>query len=73
MIQFPEDRTWKRLLREIRDGQCTPFLGAGASFPTLALASTIAAAWAKGNLANPLVFQLHGHTIPESIVLTEGD
>ena len=47
MIQFPEDRTWKRLLREIRDGQCTPFLGAGASFPTLALASTIAAAWAK--------------------------
>jgi hypothetical protein len=72
MIQFPEDRTWKRLLREIRDGQCTPFLGAGASFPTLALASTIAAAWAKES-RQPVVFQLHGHTIPESIVLTEGD
>ena len=31
----------------IKRDRCTPFLGAGASFPALPLASTIAAAWAR--------------------------
>ena len=42
-----DDPTWERLCRRIRDGKCTPFLGAGASFPTLPLGSSIAAAWAQ--------------------------
>jgi len=35
------------LLRSIRDGKCTPFLGAGACHPTLPLGSDIASQWAK--------------------------
>ena len=38
---------WTLLLRRIREGKCTPFLGAGASFGTLPLGATIAEAWAK--------------------------
>lgn len=37
---------WKVLLQRINDGQCTPFLGAGASYPTLQRASEIAEEWA---------------------------
>jgi SIR2-like protein len=41
------DETWLTLLERIRSGRCTPFLGAGASFPALPLGSTIAADWAR--------------------------
>jgi hypothetical protein len=37
---------WDDLLEAIEDGECTPVLGAGASFPLLPLASDIAKAWA---------------------------
>ncbi len=42
-----EDREWELLLRRIRDGKCTPFLGAGACFGILPLGSDIARAWAE--------------------------
>lgn len=35
------------LLQRIRAGRCTPFLGAGAAFPTLPLGKEIAHAWAE--------------------------
>jgi hypothetical protein len=38
---------WKLLLDKIDRGECTPFLGAGASFPTLPLGAQIAEDWAK--------------------------
>ena len=41
------DANWTSLLRRIRDGNCTPFLGAGASFPNMPLGSEVAQAWAK--------------------------
>lgn len=41
-----EDREWELLLRRIRDGKCTPFLGAGACYGVLPLGSDIARAWA---------------------------
>jgi hypothetical protein len=41
------DETWLILLERIKSGRCTPFLGAGASFPAIPLGSTIAAEWAK--------------------------
>jgi hypothetical protein len=47
MPETLKDRTWEILLKRIEHGCCTPFLGAGASFPTLPLGSTIAAAWAQ--------------------------
>jgi hypothetical protein len=34
---------WPTLIRKITDGQCTPFLGAGASYPALPLGKSLAA------------------------------
>jgi hypothetical protein len=41
------DAAWDVLIRRIRSGRCTPFLGAGASHPALPLASEIARRWAR--------------------------
>jgi hypothetical protein len=41
-----EDRDWHLLLRRIKAGKCTPFLGAGACFGSLPLGSEIARDWA---------------------------
>ena len=38
---------WHSLLRSIKDGQCTPFLGAGACFGVLPLGAEIAQEWAE--------------------------
>ena len=42
-----KERDWEILLRRIRDGRCTPFLGAGASVGALPLGSQIAQEWAE--------------------------
>jgi len=42
-----EERDWKLLLRRIKDGKCTPFLGAGACFGVLPLGREIARKWAQ--------------------------
>ena len=42
-----EEKDWDTLLRRIKDGKCTPFLGAGACFGVLPLGSEIARKWAK--------------------------
>jgi hypothetical protein len=42
-----EDSDWDVLLRRIRAGKCTPFLGAGADYGVLPLGSDIARDWAK--------------------------
>ncbi len=41
------NRDWKLLMRRIRAGKCTPFLGAGASFGHLPLGGEIAKSWAE--------------------------
>ncbi|MCA1686784.1 MAG: SIR2 family protein, partial [Planctomycetia bacterium] len=38
---------WKVLLQRIKDGRCTPFLGAGACYGALPLGGTLARQWAK--------------------------
>src|SRR6266536_1978918 len=43
MSETFKDRDWSILLERINNQRCVPFLGAGASFPTLPLGSTIAA------------------------------
>lgn len=43
------DSDWNLLLRRIKDGKCTPFLGAGACYPVLPLGSDIAKGWAESN------------------------
>jgi hypothetical protein len=42
-----EERDWKLLLRRIKDGKCTPFLGAGACFGALPLGGQIAQKWSQ--------------------------
>jgi SIR2-like domain len=42
-----DENDWARLLGRIRDGRCTPFLGAGACFGTLPLGRDIAEQWAS--------------------------
>jgi hypothetical protein len=42
-----KERDWDLLLRRIKAGKCTPFLGAGACFGALPLGSDIAQRWAQ--------------------------
>ncbi|MFQ5854618.1 MAG: SIR2 family protein [Anaerolineae bacterium] len=42
-----EERDWKLLLRRIKAGKCTPFLGSGACFGVLPLGSDIAQEWTR--------------------------
>jgi hypothetical protein len=42
-----EERDWNLLLRRIKAGKCTPFLGAGACFGAIPLGSRIAEKWAQ--------------------------
>ena len=48
-----DDRDWLLLLRRIKDGKCTPFLGAGACFGVLPLACEIADDWTQ-EYASPM-------------------
>jgi hypothetical protein len=40
------DRDWDRLVDQIRRGDCTPFLGAGACSPTLPMGADLGRSWA---------------------------
>ncbi len=42
-----EDEDWDLLLERIKDGNCTPFLGAGACCGKIPIGSQIASEWAK--------------------------
>jgi hypothetical protein len=42
MAKKLEEKDWKTLLGRIKDGKCTPFLGAGVNYGVLALGSEIA-------------------------------
>lgn len=42
-----EDGDWRILLRRIKDGKCTPFLGAGVNAGVLPLGADIARTWAE--------------------------
>jgi hypothetical protein len=41
------ENDWDLLLRRIKDGKCTPFLGAGAAYGVLPLGSEVAQEWAR--------------------------
>ncbi len=49
MADTIRDEDWDLLLDRIKNGQCTPFIGAGASYGTLPLGSEIAKRWADEN------------------------
>jgi len=43
------DKDWNLLIRSIKAGRCTPFIGAGACYGVLPLGADIAREWAKQN------------------------
>ena len=47
MSKLLTDEDWDVLLRRIKQGRCTPFLGAGASYGVLPLGGDIAKQWAE--------------------------
>ncbi|MCP4263555.1 MAG: SIR2 family protein [Planctomycetes bacterium] len=47
MLNTLKERDWELLLERIKDGKCTPFIGAGACFGTLPLGSDIARKWSQ--------------------------
>lgn len=56
MASTLSDTDWTLLLQRIKRGKCTPFLGAGASYPALPLGSTLAREMAEKHhypLENP--------------------
>ncbi|MDP9866461.1 MULTISPECIES: SIR2 family NAD-dependent protein deacylase [Streptosporangium] len=42
-----DDADWRRLIDQLRSGDCTPFLGAGACYGTLPTGSELSRKWAK--------------------------
>ena len=42
------DAEWETLLRRLKSERCTPFLGAGASYPYMPLGGEVARGWAAG-------------------------
>ena len=42
-----EDKDWNLLLRRIKDGKCTPFIGAGACYGKIPLGNEISRDWAS--------------------------
>lgn len=72
------DEDWSRLTSQLRDGHCTPFLGAGACVPTLPDGSALATDWARrhrypfrdrGDLAR--VMQYASITVGDAISVKE--
>lgn len=45
MTEALSEDDWKILNTHIKDGTCTPFIGAGASYPSIRLSGTIALEW----------------------------
>jgi hypothetical protein len=42
-----DDVDWERLVRQVRSGDCTPFLGSGACHPTLPTGRALSRTWAE--------------------------
>ena len=78
-----KESDWKLLLRRIKAGKCTPFLGAGACFGALPLGSEIAQSWAQehgypledchdlARVAQFLAVQLDDSMAPKEMILEQ--
>lgn len=67
-----DDKDWGIILRRIRDGKCTPFLGAGASYGVLPLGSEIAQEWAEA-YGYPLDDTHNLIRVAQFLAIEEGD
>jgi hypothetical protein len=67
-----DEREWERLVEQIHDGDCTPFLGAGACSPTLPTAAVLSRQWAE-NYDYPLDDEASLHEVMQYASIIEGD
>ena len=66
------DSDWKLLLHRIKEGRCTPFLGAGASFPALPLGGGLAEQWSSEH-SYPLADRTDLPRVAQYLAVTRGD
>jgi SIR2-like protein len=68
------DREWNQLITKVELQRCTPFLGAGASYPTLRLGSEIARDWAhRGPYDYPFADDSNLARVAQYIAVEEED
>ena len=63
---------WKRLIEKIKDGRCTPFIGAGACAGVFPLGAEIAAQWAQEH-SYPLEDSRDLARVAQFLAVTEGN
>jgi hypothetical protein len=63
---------WNVILNRIRDGKCTPFLGAGACYGVLPLGGDVAREWAK-KYSYPLADTDNLPRVAQFVAIEEGD
>lgn len=74
-----DDRVWDRLVRQLRNGDCTPFLGAGACAGTLPLGAQLAREWADrygypfDDVTNLAAVMQHAGILEEDLVNVKDD
>jgi hypothetical protein len=67
-----DEAAWRRLLRSIRKGTCTPVIGAGASASVVAGADRLAAGWAE-EYSYPLADRTDLARVTQFIAISEQD
>jgi hypothetical protein len=70
--ELSEAIDWRRLVRRIERGKCTPFLGAGASAGALPVGSVVARRWAK-QLGYPLPDSHDLSRVAQYVAIVSGD
>lgn len=67
-----EEREWRRLAGQIKSGDCTPFLGAGACHGTLPMSDELSLTWAE-NYRYPFGDEANLHGVMQYAFVVEQD
>ena len=67
-----DERDWDRLVEQIRDGDCTPFLGAGACSGVLPTGADLGRSWAD-QYGYPFSNESHLHEVMQYATIIEED
>jgi hypothetical protein len=71
MAEVLAENDWEVLVTRIKDGTCTPFIGAGASYPSIGLGGTIAKDWSI-EIGYPLADNSNLSRVAQYIALNPG-
>jgi hypothetical protein len=67
-----DERDWDRLVEQIREGDCTPFLGAGACSGVLPMGADLGRSWAD-HYRYPFANESHLHEVMQYATIVEED